>query len=122
MKEINKESLEELLGTEIDTFSITPTFSKNGNVNILNVNIKPKSSVEFIETKISIHPTGTSFDDIESKVNKVYVIQNRQGGYWSNSYGKFKGYLFADEFDSLEDAEKESYNIKEPVFISPLYL
>ena len=54
---------------------------------------------------------------------KIYIIQDIIGqGFWSESYKNFKGYLYASQYTTMEEAELQATVLTKPVIILTVYL
>lgn len=56
---INKEDIEKILGCEIISYEIVPGEGES----LVKINVVPKKSIEFIDIKFQVLPTGAKFED-----------------------------------------------------------
>lgn len=53
---------------------------------------------------------------------KTYIIQEIVGfGYWSDRYDDFKGFLYANHYNTIDDAIEISKTLNKPVTIITVY-
>lgn len=53
---------------------------------------------------------------------KIYLIQDIIGlGYWSETYNRFTGYLYADHYSTKKEAKKVAMKLNKPVTIITIY-